>query len=819
MYRAINIAGFIVLSLLFYFVLKIDGYRLPRYYTPDGIIVTLDDEGKSKNAKRFYEIDGVLPSEAPAVFPTDDPVFVVMDTGIGIMIPQLRSLFDQLMAFKFFIALSFLFFFCAVWFLYSANDLHMAFLGFNTSAFFFLSVAILNAFPLQHLWLISFFSLAPLIFNMSLRLTGKTIGGYFLLAEMIFVIFFALVSFAGQNSIHTNYSLRIFAFYLLLLSALISSLMLLDSAIKRNSDPVKIWKRRAIFSAVFFGLFLPLFYLEFIADWDTSRDIFTIPSLLGFLFPAGLLYGTYRIYLVPFQLIFTRSILAAILTIIFVSVYAGVLLTHSILLPEQEHQWIVNLVFVLILMFFLDPARRIISRFLEIHIFRLGPDLTASLEKIASILSSPIRGQSSLNIFLNELQTVLGVEKVSVLLSDDTFGIVGLKQGKLLRLNKKSILWKHLVPDKIVVTSYLTYGEGSRGSLYRYLVQHGIYMSVGVIGTSHKHRFDIRSSLSINRSRGAGREVSVGEINAAILLGQREGGKKYRLSEIRYLQEAARLGAMMINDYTLLIREIQKRRRMKELTFAADVQRSISALANTVHNVHFATLNIPAISVTGDYLDIFPLPNNRVAGFLGDVSGHGLGTGYLVSTIRSLIRSHMEGGASLAGTINIVNRFLLEKYRGNEFLTLFSFILNTDTGDFEYINAAHPAPFIRVPETGELIHLNGSQRLLGLMEASYRSFFARLELGQRLFLYSDGVSETLNRKDEPIGETTISNYFKDYGGTAPLEFIDSLRNMLDEYRGGATPGDDTTCLILEFNDHGVKESIPALISDRETENE
>jgi len=797
MQKAIYILAMLFLALCYAWSLQQRGPRLPRYYTPDGMIISFGDM-EVHGLNRFHEIDGVAPQNSKTFFKTEQPVLVATDQGVGIMKPEKIGPEQLVWDFKFLIVFSFVFLLCGIWFLQSANDIHLAVLSFCISLFFYLTVTTFSLHALQSLWQIALFSLSPAILNMSLRLTGKHISNYLLLAELIVTIFIALIANVGQKNIYTIYSLRYFSFYLLLFSILIATLIFFDSSIKRNQDPIEKWKRRAIFAGTFFGLLVPLAYLEFYAGWDMKKNIFLIPSLLAFFFPAGILYGTYRIYLIPFQLVLTRSLLATILTTFFIVIYGGVLLFHSIFLPEQDqtHQWIVNLVFVIILIFFLDPARHTISSFLEVRIFRLNPELTASLEKLASMLSSSIRGQSAMNQFLHEVQTVLRVEQIGVLFSEELFANASIRQGKIITLPAKSNLWRHLLPGRIVVTSYLTYGEGSRGTLYRFLLTHGIHLSIGVFGSVHRRKSVFRfEKLDRKDVRTNG---TVSEPHAALLLGYRINGKKYRLAEIRYLQEAAHLGAMMMNDYLLLMQEVQKRRRIKELSFAGDIQRSISTFSDAVSNLQVSSISIPAISVSGDYLDVFQLPRNRVAGFLGDVSGHGLGTGYLVSAIRAMARSHLENGSSLVDTLNLINQFLMQRYRGNEFLTVVAFVLNTESGEFEYINAAHPGPCVRNPNTGELSQLTDTQRILGLLNSTYHSRTISFLPGERLFLYSDGVTETMNLRDEQIGEKVILNFFREMGAE-PLDLIlESLRTKLDSFRGQKTPADDTSCLAFEY---------------------
>src|SRR5690606_17981294 len=112
---------------------------------------------------------------------------------------------------------------------------------------------------------------------------------------------------------------------------------------------------------------------------------------------------------------------------------------------------------------------------------------------------------------------------------------------------------------------------------------------------------------------------------AALLIGKRE--HHFTLREIRYLQEASRLAGLLIHNYNLVMREVESRRNKHELQLAGRTQKHLSPeTERKIRGVNFALLDLPAVAVTGDYMDRVELDGNRVAFLMGDVSGHGLGT-------------------------------------------------------------------------------------------------------------------------------------------------------------------------------------------------
>ena len=801
MIHRINFAlGSLLLLGLFVFFMQDGGYRLPRYFAEDGAVLPIGhDYGPEIHTGRLLSIDGLPATLAPILYEDSLPVIVETEAGTGLMRKVPNDVWSVAFDFKFLILFAFIFLWTGFWFLATGNDFHLAALCFVFTAVFFTAVTSWGYHQFGLIRQIALFALVPAVLNMGLRTTGKEVSGYLLLGELVCLIFFSLVAYVGQNNPVTIQNLREVSFGLHYVVVGMVVLLQGNNALSSTEDPIVRRKNWVLLAGTLLGYLAPNFLYKYHALW-TDEDPMTVVFLLQGILPVTLIYSTYRIQILPFQFVLTRSILAGLLTLLFALVYGGVLLVHSLLLPEQEeqYQWIVHVIFLLILVFFLDPARKRISAVLERRIFRLSPELTTSLEYLAKSISSPLKIQTAARTFLTELERTLDVTRVQFILASDLFPELSLRFGQILRRSPRSPFWNYLRPDRITVTSYLTYGAGVRAELFRYLLKNNVYMAIGVSNPASSSFLRDNSLMPDFRllTRGRGEPVN---IRAAILFGPRRDRRKFRLTEIRYMQEAARLVGMLIFNYSLLAQEIEKRRRMREINLAGQVQRSIAGSVETpVRGVRISSFNVPVLSVTGDYLDLIPLETRRLAFFLGDVSGHGLGTGYLVSAMRSIVRSHLQSGAKLRETVETLNLFLMERYQGNEFITLFALILNTETGETEYINAAHPGPFLKTPEQHDLIRLQDSQRLLGILPRPYTSSHIKLHPGQRLILYSDGVPETFNPDEEAYGDRRLTQFIREHGDGSPEEITDAMQRELVTFRGDQPRSDDTTFVVMEF---------------------
>lgn len=793
------VLGTLVLLVLYALYLEPGGFRLPRYYSEDGTVLPAGDYGPGVATERILLVNGSPPSDARVLFDDALPATVVTDAGIGLMRKVPNDVWKVILDFKLLILFSFVFLWAGFWFLSTANDVHLATLCFVFTVLLFTAVTSNAYHKLTLVRQLALFALIPSVLNMGLRTTGKEVSGYLLLAELVCLTFYSLVAYVGQSNPDTLKNLYELSFALHFFVLGVVILLQANNALNKTDDPIVRRKNWVLLAGTLLGFLLPGILFKYHRLWTDQSPIAVVFILQGIL-PVTLIYSTYRIQLLPFQFVLTRSILAGLLTLIFILIYGGVLLIHSLLLPEQEAQyhWIVHVIFLLILVFFLDPARKRIANLLQRRIFRLSPELTTSLEYLARAISSPLKIHAGARTFLTELERTLDVTRVQFLFASDLFPELSLRFGQILRKSPRSPFWNYLKPDRIVVTAYLTYGSGTRNELYRYLLRNNVYMAIGVSNPASTNFFRDNTLMpdfrKLTRTDGG-----VVDIRAAILFGPRRDRRKFRLSEIRYMQEAARLVGMLVFNYTLLAQEIEKRRRMREVYLAGQIQRSIArSVESQVRGVRVSSFNAPVISVTGDYLDLIPLEPRRLAFFLGDVSGHGLGTGFLVSAMRSIVRSHLQSGAGLRETVETLNLFLMERYQGNEFITLFALILDTESGEMEYVNAAHPGPYLKTPGQPELKRLQDSQRLLGILPRAYTSSHIKLNPGQKLILYSDGVPETFNERDEAYGDRRLVEFIREHGDGAPEEVTAAMQKSLADFRGDIPRSDDTTFVAMEF---------------------
>ncbi len=796
------------------------GFRLPLYYSLDGTVLPMSNSSDLAVGTRIRSIDGQLPTVFSPVFAKNKKVIIITKTGPQWLksIPNsLRTIFFD---FKYLIIASFIFVFCGLWFYHNTRDIHLVAFNIFLGTFCASLVSTLAEHNFVFLWQLSSLCVISAILNMGLRTTGRRIYTYLIIGEINFILFFALLYYVGRQSPVTIHKLHLFLLIICSIIIIFVLIVQFHRTWQKRNDPEERLKRWILFLGTFFFIFLNfLFFILTLLTWFPKPAlIYSAISISAF--PITLIYGTYRLQIIPFQIILSKSLIIFLQATFFSCIYGIAVLLKNFFIPQQENelQWIIHIAFLITLIFFLDPLQYFFSSRLRKEKFWRDEKLEQSLQKLASIITSHRRIQTAVDNLIEEVRLTLDLKKVDLLLSDNIFQGLHLRSGKLHRIPYNSHYWKYLQNNQIVITDYLTYGGGVREELFHFLFRENYMLALGIQGAKAYTRSlsSILASYKIskgNKKHAQHKDDEVGNLKAALLIGYRKGDKSLKVIETRYLHEATRLVNTLMQNYTILIAEIEKRKRIRKLQIASQLQRKLPEIEKEkIKNINFAYSSQPAVSVTGDYFDLFPIKTHHIACVLGDVSGHGLGTGYLASSLQAIIRSHLQGGASLSETAKIVNRFFLEHYQGDEFLTLVGFILDTKKNEIEYLNAAHPSPYLLQANSDKLIYLKSFQSVMGILPTQYKTEKLKVSPKDRLFLYSDGASETFNLQHVPFGEKRLAAFIEKHRNTPLPEILPKLETELLNFREKAELTDDTTMAILEIGGHGllsVKQAIEA----------
>ncbi|MCR5431838.1 MAG: SpoIIE family protein phosphatase [Lachnospiraceae bacterium] len=258
-----------------------------------------------------------------------------------------------------------------------------------------------------------------------------------------------------------------------------------------------------------------------------------------------------------------------------------------------------------------------------------------------------------------------------------------------------------------------------------------------------------------------------------------------------------------INDLTRITAE--KERIGAELDVATHIQSSMlpcifPAFPDRKEFDVYASMT-PAKEVGGDFYDFFMVDDSHVAFVVADVSGKGVPAALFMVIGKTLIKDHTAPGAKLENVFAEVNNILCESNSENMFITAFECVLDLVTGELRFINAGHETPFIyRKGGKFEEYPVKACFVLAGMEDMVYKGGSCMLEPGDKLFQYTDGVTEATNADNELYGMERLNKILGKVGDKTPNEILPEVKADIDAFVKDAPQFDDITMLCLEFKE-------------------
>jgi phosphoserine phosphatase RsbU/P len=203
----------------------------------------------------------------------------------------------------------------------------------------------------------------------------------------------------------------------------------------------------------------------------------------------------------------------------------------------------------------------------------------------------------------------------------------------------------------------------------------------------------------------------------------------------------------------------------------------------------------PANTVGGDYFDVIEMGGGRVAIAIGDVAGKGIPAALLMALLQGSLRTLITAGLRGADLMRTLNAHLCTNMPSNRLITLFYGEFDPATGALRYVNCGHNAPFVlrsggieRLPATG--------LALVVLGDAAYETGETTVRPGERLFLFTDGITEAFDRQEREYGEERLQAWLLAHSGLAPAELIHGVREDVLAFTAGERPRDDMTMMVV-----------------------
>lgn len=309
---------------------------------------------------------------------------------------------------------------------------------------------------------------------------------------------------------------------------------------------------------------------------------------------------------------------------------------------------------------------------------------------------------------------------------------------------------------------------------------------------------------SVKQLMNIGAEVVIpfqlqGNDRGMLTLGERMSKASYTDSEINFLSSLCNLAAMAIDNARLFEESLAKQRLEEELNLAHTIQENLlpRRMPEFV-GCDVKTFHIPTKQVGGDYFDVIKLSENLLCVAIADVSGKGFPAALLMANLQSAFHALISTGMELVEICAGLNDIVYENTDFDKFITFFAAIYNSKDGTLLYVNAGHNYPFL-MKSGGRVIRLDRGGLMLGVMkDVKYETGEEKIESGDVLYLFTDGVNEALNPKAEQFTEEKLEEILIMNSACAASEILETVKNGMASFVGEAPQSDDITQVCVKF---------------------
>lgn len=247
----------------------------------------------------------------------------------------------------------------------------------------------------------------------------------------------------------------------------------------------------------------------------------------------------------------------------------------------------------------------------------------------------------------------------------------------------------------------------------------------------------------------------------------------------------------------------ERNRLQSELEVASKIQRSLLPVFNDNYparqEFEVAALMEPAKEVGGDFYDLFFVDKDRVAFVIADVSGKGVPAALFMATSKMTIQNCVRDIPSLAEAIMTANNSLCANNDAEMFVTVWIGVLDIPTGKLTFISAGHNPPVLISENGAEILKRKNGFVLAGMEGTRYREETLQLKKGDKLFLYTDGITEAHDPHNSLYGDERLISLLSKLNDADENAVIDGVKNDVAEFVKGREQFDDMTMLCVKLN--------------------
>lgn len=263
------------------------------------------------------------------------------------------------------------------------------------------------------------------------------------------------------------------------------------------------------------------------------------------------------------------------------------------------------------------------------------------------------------------------------------------------------------------------------------------------------------------------------------------------IARVMSLLRLKKANAELFEKNQLIKRELEAAKKIQQFIIPHDF--------SSIQYPRVSGRYIPIEDIGGDFFDCYSLDDNRTAFLIADVTGHGIPAALTMTMSKMLFGIYAPRHQSTSELLKDINYRLNGTMLDTQYITAFYLIYNRDTSLLQYSNAGHTRALFYRSEKNQVLALDTFGFFLGIMDdVDYEEKSIYVEKGDRLVIYTDGITEAKNRAGEEFGELSLAKFIKNSPDLHGAEFCDRLMNTVTGFIQDREVDDDIAFLNVEF---------------------
>lgn len=579
----------------------------------------------------------------------------------------------------------------------------------------------------------------------------------------------------------------------LLLAVVIFLASLLWNILKGASIVIRL-QSQVIFVGIILGFFIPTFDLASREIWKVH--LFPSPAL-GFavflsMFPLSIGYTIVKHDLFAIDVIVRRAYGYMLSTATIVGTYAWIVLILNVTLQSSEvyRSPLFSILFALAVVFFFGPLHERIQTLVDRVFYRQRYDYRKTIRETSEAMIRILDQGEIHRTLVGSVVREMFLENGLVLLPDPEAQRYRVLVGEGIGTERLDACW---IDENDILVRLL---KERNDAVFRYEAELNPACEV--------HRESLERTFHALESELVLPLVYKDEVRGIVSLGRKKSGKMFTQEDLDLLKTITNQSSVALENAKLFEENIEKSRMEEELKIAHDLQTSmLPETAPEISGFTIAARSTPAREVGGDFYDFIEIGGEaaceKLAIVVGDVSGKAVSGALVMAASRSIFRVLSEAGASVRDVMTTGNLRLMNDIKKGMFVALLYAVLDSGCRTLSLSNAGQTQPVLLPQDGSDPFHLatEGDTFPLGILrESNYEETSVSLNQGDTVVLYTDGVVEAMNDRQELFGFDRLLESIREGRGLSADGLLEKVMTDVTDFVGGVEQHDDLTLVVV-----------------------